>query len=161
MPALRRRLERPLDIALVGGNFAQPPSGIRERLPQAHTVAPGCFRLAKAGHCACHFICRISRGRLFLPSHWGMHYDPAVAGNSGQVTLEDDPIIADPAVGAERAIVGVAGPQRTRFDLIADKMDIAKAEVGVPAVAFRPDVHSLTASLVFPLNHEQHAEVLV
>ncbi len=156
--------ERPLDIATVGANLLRLLNGTKRRLPEARIVVElGRYLVGEAGIYVCGVIDRkISRGQVFLVTDGGLHHHLAASGNFGQVIRKNYPVVVgNHVVGGERETVSVVGPLCTPLDLLADNMEMAKAEVGDLVVVFQSGAYGLTASPTAFLSHEPPAEVLV
>jgi diaminopimelate decarboxylase len=86
----------------------------------------------------------------------------AASGNFGQVVRKNYPVaVGNRVVGAEREVVTVVGPLCTPLDILADRMELAKAEVGNLIVVFQSGAYGLTASPTAFLSHPPCLEVLV
>jgi diaminopimelate decarboxylase len=156
--------ERPLDIASVGANLARVLDGMTRRLPQARVVIElGRYLVGEAGIYVCRIIDRkISRGQVFLITDGGLHHHLAASGNFGQVIRKNYPVVVGNRVaGGERETVSVVGPLCTPLDLLADRMEMAKADAGDLIVVFQSGAYGLTASPVGFLSHPLPVEVLV
>ena len=156
--------EQPLDIAAVGANLAELLPQVRQRLPQAQVVVElGRYLVGEAGIYACRVVDRkISRGHVFLVTDGGLHHHLAASGNFGQVIRKNFPVaVGNKVVGAEREIASVVGPLCTPLDLLADNMEMAKADVGDLIVVLQSGAYGLTASPTGFLSHPPPAEVLV
>jgi len=156
--------ERPLDVAAVGANLARLLGGMKERLPQARVVIElGRYLVGEAGIYVCRVIDRkISRGQVFLVTDGGLHHHLAASGNFGQVIRKNYPVVVGNRVaGGERESVSVVGPLCTPLDLLADKMEMAKADAGDLIVVFQSGAYGLTASPTAFLSHPAPAEILV
>jgi diaminopimelate decarboxylase len=156
--------EQALDIAAVGANLAKLLPQVRQRLPQAQVVIElGRYLVGEAGIYVCRIIDRkISRGHVFLVTDGGLHHHLAASGNFGQVIRKNYPVIVGNRVaGNERETVSVVGPLCTPLDLLADNMEMAKADVGDLIVVFQSGAYGLTASPTAFLSHPAPAEVLV
>jgi diaminopimelate decarboxylase len=156
--------ERPLDIAAVGRNLAPLLGRTNQRLPQARVVIElGRYLVGEAGIYVCRVIDRkISRGHVFLITDGGLHHHLAASGNFGQVIRKNYPVVVgNRVVGSEREVVSVVGPLCTPLDLLADSMELAKAEVGDLIVICQSGAYGLTASPTAFLSHPAPVEVLV
>ena len=156
--------ERPLDLAAVGANLARLLDGMTQRLPQARVVIElGRYLVGEAGIYVCRVIDRkISRGQVFLITDGGLHHHLAASGNFGQVIRKNYPVVVgNRVVGSKREVVSVVGPLCTPLDLLADNMEMAKADVGDLIVVFQSGAYGLTASPTAFLSHPAPAEVLV
>lgn len=156
--------DRALDLAPVGRNLA----GLVERLatacPQAHlAVELGRYIVGEAGL----YVCRVrerklSRGKVFLVTDGGMHHHLAASGNFGQVIRRNFPVLVGNRVtGRERETVSVVGPLCTPLDLLADNMEMARAEEGDLIVVFQSGAYGLTASPIHFLSHPVAVERLL
>jgi len=153
-----------LDVALVGRNLAAILEGLEARLPQAQVVLElGRFLVGEAGVYVCRVIDRkISRGHCFLVTDGGLHHHLAASGNFGQVVRKNYPVVVGNRVrGAQREIVSVVGPLCTPLDLLADNMEMAKADVGDLIAVFQSGAYGLTASPTAFLGHPPPVEILV
>ena len=96
----------------------------------------------------------VSRGEVFLVTDGGLHHHLAVSGNFGQVIRKNYPVVVgNKVVGREHEIASVAGPLCTPLDLLADGMEMAKADVGDLIVVFESGAYRLTASPAAFLSH--------
>ena len=156
--------ETPLDIAAVGANLRQLLDGLGNRLPEAKVVIElGRYLVGEAGIYVCRVIDRkVSRGRVFLVTDGGLHHHLAASGNFGQVVRKNYPVmVGNRVLGTERERVSVVGPLCTPLDLLADDMDLAKADEGDLIVVFQSGAYGLTASPTAFLSHPGPAEILV
>jgi diaminopimelate decarboxylase len=105
---------------------------------------------------------KVSRGHTFLITNGGLHHHLAASGNFGQVVRKNYPVVVgNRVVGTEREVVSVVGPLCTPLDLLADRMELAKAGVGDLIVVFQSGAYGLTASPARFLSHPACVEVLV
>ena len=103
-----------------------------------------------------------SRGQIFLVTDGGLHHHLAASGNFGQVIRKNYPVMVGNKVNsAEREAVSVVGPLCTPLDLLADRMEMSKAEAGDLIVVLQSGAYGLTASPTAFLSHPPPAEVLV
>ena len=156
--------EQALDIAAVGANLAQLLPQVAQRLPQAQVVVElGRYFVGEAGIYVCRIIDRkISRGHVFLVTDGGLHHHLSASGNFGQVIRKNYPVVVGNKVtGRERESASVVGPLCTPLDLLADSMELAKADVGDLIVVFQSGAYGLTASPTAFLSHPAPVEVLV
>jgi diaminopimelate decarboxylase len=156
--------EQPLDIAAVGANLARLLRGVEDRLPQATVVVElGRYLVGEAGIYVCRVLDRkISRGQVFLVTDGGLHHHLAASGNFGQVIRKNYPVLVGNRVArGERETASVVGPLCTPLDLLAERMEMAKADVGDLIVVLQSGAYGLTASPTAFLSHPAPAEVLV
>jgi diaminopimelate decarboxylase len=156
--------EYPLDLAAVGAHLHRLVPRVRERLPHAELVIElGRYLVQEAGVYVCRVIDRkISRGQVFLVTDGGLHHHLSASGNFGQVIRKNYPVlVGNKVVGATREVASVVGPLCTPLDLLADKMELAQADVGDLIVVLQSGAYGLTASPTAFLSHPAPAEVLV
>jgi pyridoxal-dependent decarboxylase, exosortase system type 1 associated len=156
--------DEPLNVAEVGENLRHLMPEARRHLPDARVVIElGRYLIAEAGIYVCRVLERKeSRGQIFLVTDGGLHHHLAASGNFGQVIRKNYPVIVGNKVNsAEREIVSVVGPLCTPLDLLADRMEMSKAEAGDLIVILQSGAYGLTASPTAFLGHLPPAEVLV
>jgi diaminopimelate decarboxylase len=156
--------DQPLDVAAVGANLARLVEGLGDRLPQASVIVElGRYLVGEAGIYVCRVVDRkISRGQVFLVTDGGLHHHLAASGNFGQVVRKNYPVlVGNHVVGDERETVSVTGPLCTPLDLLAERMEMAKADVGDLIVVLQSGAYGLSASPTAFLSHPAPAEVLV
>jgi len=156
--------DQPLDTAAVGANLAQLLPEVTRHLPHARVVVElGRYLVGEAGAYVCRVIDRkISRGRVFLVTDGGLHHHLAASGNFGQVIRKNYPVLVGNRVtGKERERVSVVGPLCTPLDLLADDMELPRADIGDLIVVLQSGAYGLTASPMRFLSHPEALEVLV
>jgi diaminopimelate decarboxylase len=153
-----------LDLAKVGGNLRHLIPEAKRELPEARVVIElGRYMVAEAGIYVCRVLERKeSRGQTFLITDGGLHHHLAASGNFGQVIRKNYPVIVgNKAQHGLRETVSVVGPLCTPLDLLADRMEMSKAETGDLIVVFQSGAYGLTASPTAFLSHPAPVEVLV
>lgn len=156
--------EERLDLAAVGANLKALLPAVKQQLPQAQIVIElGRYLVAEAGIYVSRVIERKqSRGQTYLVTDGGLHHHLSNSGNFGQVIRKNYPVaIGNKMRGGERETVSVVGPLCTPLDLLADKMELAHADVGDLVVVFQSGAYGLSASPVAFLSHPMAQEVLV
>jgi diaminopimelate decarboxylase len=156
--------EQLLDIAPIAVNLAELLPQVARHLPQAKLMLElGRYLVGEAGVYVCRIIDRkISRGQVFLITDGGLHHHLAASGNFGQVIRKNYPVIIGNKVhGAERENASVVGPLCTPLDLLADRMELAKADEGDLVVVLQSGAYGLTASPLGFLSHPAPGEILV
>jgi len=156
--------EQALDTAAVGASLAKLLPEVSQHLPDAKVVVElGRYLVGEAGIYVCRIIDRkVSRGHVFLVTDGGLHHHLAASGNFGQVIRKNYPVlVGNKVVGSEREIASVVGPLCTPLDLLADSMELAKADVGDLIVVFQSGAYGLTASPIAFLSHPAPVEILV
>jgi diaminopimelate decarboxylase len=156
--------ERPLELTPIGANLDALVARAEREMPQAELVIElGRYLVGEAGIYVCRVIDRkISRGEVFLVTDGGLHHHLAASGNFGQVIRKNYPVAIGTKMNATaREIASVVGPLCTPLDLLADRMDLARADVGDLFVVFQSGAYGRSASPIGFLSHPAPAEVLV
>jgi len=156
--------EEALDLVAVGDNLRRLLPNVKRQLPGTQIVIElGRYLVGEAGIYVCRVIDRkISRGQVYLVTDGGLHHHLAASGNFGQVIRKNYPaVIGNKVTGTERETASVVGPLCTPLDLLADQMELAKAEVDDLVVVFQSGAYGLTASPTAFLSHPAALEVLV
>jgi diaminopimelate decarboxylase len=113
------------------------------------------------------YVCRVidrkvSRGQVFLVTDGGLHHHLAASGNFGQVLRKNYPVLIANRIGsASREIASVVGPLCTPLDLLADRMELAQAQVDDLVAVFQSGAYGLTASPLGFLSHPPPVEIVV
>jgi len=157
--------DRPLDLAPIGANLERLlAEAIRPRLPGASVVVElGRYLVGEAGVYVTRVVDRKrSRGKTFLVVDGGLHHQLAASGNLGQVIRRNYPVaIGNRFDEAPAEEVSVVGCLCTPLDLLADGVELPRAEIGDLVVVFQAGAYGLTASPTAFLGHPQPAEALV
>ena len=160
--------ETRLDLAAVGQHLHGLVDDAKRALPEAEMVVElGRYLVGEAGVYVTRVIDRkVSRGQVFLVTDGGLHHHLSASGNFGQVIRKNYPVTIGSRAGtrahdAEREIASVVGPLCTPLDLLADRMDLARADIGDLVVVFQSGAYGLTASPGHFLSHPPAIEVLV
>jgi diaminopimelate decarboxylase len=156
--------EQSLDVASIGRHLAPILADVHRDLPQAKVIIElGRYLVGEAGIYVCRVVDRkISRGQVFLVTDGGLHHHLACSGNFGQVLRKNYPVLVGNHVhGTQREIVTVVGPLCTPLDLLADRMEMARADVGDYIVVLQSGAYGLTASPLNFLSHPPPGEIIV
>ncbi|MET0266188.1 MAG: pyridoxal-dependent decarboxylase, exosortase A system-associated [Duganella sp.] len=156
--------EQPLDLAAVAENLHTISSRLASASPSTQLVLElGRYLVAEAGVYVCRVIERKqSHGQIFLITDGGMHHHLAASGNFGQVLRKNFPVaIGNRMQGMLRETATVVGPLCTPLDLLADRLELARAEPGDLVVVFQSGAYGLSASPTGFLGHPAPLEVLV
>jgi diaminopimelate decarboxylase len=156
--------EQRLDLEAVGANLGAMLPEVKKALPGTRIMIElGRFLVAEAGIYVSRVIERkVSRGQVYLVTDGGLHHHLSNSGNFGQVIRKNYPVvIGNRVTGGERETASVVGPLCTPLDLLADQMELAKADVGDLVVVYQSGAYGLTASPAAFLSHPAALEVLV
>lgn len=156
--------EHPLDLAPIAANLRDLVPQVARELPDAQLVLElGRYLVGESGAYVCRIIDRkISRGQVFLVCDGGLHHHLAASGNFGQVIRKNYPVLIGNRVqGTERETASVVGPLCTPLDLLADRMDLARADEGDLVVVLQSGAYGLSSSPRAFLSHPPAVELLV
>ena len=155
--------EKPLALAPIAENLDALSQRVQGSLGVPLVLELGRYLVAPAGVYVCRVIDRkLSQGQVFLVTDGGLHHHLAASGNFGQVIRKNYPVaIANRIDSAQRAVQTVVGPLCTPLDLLADRMDLAQADVGDLVAVFQSGAYGPTASPQAFLSHPAPGEVLV
>lgn len=156
--------DAPLDLQPIAANLERWLPRVKKHLPKARVVLElGRYLVGEAGIYVVEVVDRkISRGHTFLIANGGLHHHLAASGNFGQVIRKNYPVVVgNRVVGTEREVVTVVGPLCTPLDILAERMELAKAGVGDLIVVFQSGAYGLTASPTAFLSHPACGEVVV
>ena len=153
-----------MDLAKVGQGLQPLVDRIASEQPEAEvTIELGRYIVGEAGIYVSRIIDRKeSRGLTFLVTDGGLHHQLAASGNFGQVIRRDYPVaIGNKFDCAPEETASVVGCLCTPLDLLADRGEFPRAEVGDLVVVFQSGAYGLTASPTAFLSHPAPVEVLV
>jgi len=156
--------EQRLDLAPISANLHAIAERARAEMPAASLVIElGRYLVGEAGIYVTRIVDRkVSRGQVFLIGDGGLHHQLAASGNFGQVVRKNYPVaISKPDAGTARESASLVGPLCTPLDLLADRMELAVADVGDLAVVFQSGAYGPSASPSAFLGHPAAVEVLV
>jgi diaminopimelate decarboxylase len=137
---------------------------LKPALPQAQVIVElGRYIVGEAGVYVTRIIDRKqSRGEIFLVTDGGLHHQLAASGNFGQVIRRNYPVaIGNRMAEAPTETVSVVGCLCTPLDLLADKVELPRADIGDLVVVFQSGAYGLTASPINFLSHPLPPEILV
>ena len=156
--------EQPLNLDPIATNLHALVERAKRELPQAELVIElGRYLVGEAGIYVCRVVDRkISRGEVFLITDGGLHQHLAASGNFGQVIRKNYPVAIGTKMDAQpREFASVVGPLCTPLDLLADRMELARADVGDLVVVFQSGAYGRSASPIDFLSHPPPLELLV
>jgi diaminopimelate decarboxylase len=155
--------EQALDLAPIGAALATIVDRASRELPKAELVLElGRYLVGEAGIYVTRIVDRkISRGHCYLIADGGLHHHLSASGNFGQVIRKNYPVaIGNRMASREQETVSVVGPLCTPLDLLADRMELATAEIGDLVVIFQSGAYGFTASPQAFLGHPACVEVI-
>lgn len=153
-----------LDLAPIGAGLDLLLPRVKAALPEAQvSIELGRYLVGEAGIYVARVVDRkVSRGQVFLVTDGGLHHHLAASGNFGQVIRKNYPVaIGNRMASQDTELASVVGPLCTPLDLLADKMELARAEPGDLVVVFQSGAYGPSASPASFLGHPQAREVLV
>lgn len=154
----------PLDLARVGDHLATQMPRLEAELPEARVIVElGRYIVGECGIYVSWIVDRKeSRGQVFLITDGGLNHQLAASGNFGQVIRRNYPVaIGNRMDQRSTDVVNVVGCLCTPFDLLADKVELPRADIGDLVVVFQSGAYGLTASPTAFLSHPAPSEVLV
>lgn len=104
---------------------------------------------------------KISRGSTFLIINGGLHHHLAASGNFGQVIRKNYPVTVANKIGCDTEIASAVGPLCTPLDVLAQDMDLPKAEIGDYVAVFNSGAYGYTSSPLNFLSHPHPIEIFV
>jgi len=155
--------EKRLDVATVGASLTALTEQYQAELDGIELVIElGRFLVAEAGLYACKVLDKkVSRGTTYLVCNGGLHHHLSNSGNFGQVIRKNYPVaIANRMAQKDTELVTIVGPLCTPLDIVADRMELPKAEVGDWVVVYQSGAYGATASPQDFLGHPAVAEIL-
>lgn len=157
--------DAPLDIGPIGENLGRLiAQRVKPAFPEAQLIIElGRYIVGECGLYVSRIIDRkMSRGELFLVTDGGLHHQLAASGNFGQVIRRNYPVaIGNRMDEPATETASVVGCLCTPLDLLADKAELPRAELGDLVVVFQSGAYGLTASPINFLSHPLPVEVLV
>ena len=156
--------EQRLDLAPIGDNLAHLSQRANQEMPSAQLVIElGRYLVGEAGIYVTRVVDRkVSRGQVFLVVDGGLNHHLSASGNFGQVIRKNYPVVIGNRMDStEKESASVVGPLCTPLDMLADRMELARAEPGALVVIFQSGAYGASASPQAFLGHPAVTEVLV
>ncbi|HEU5434897.1 MAG TPA: pyridoxal-dependent decarboxylase, exosortase A system-associated [Telluria sp.] len=158
--------EQRLDIVPIALALQASMARLADALPHVKLALElGRYLVGEAGIYVAKVIDRkLSRGEVFLIVDGGMHHHLAASGNLGQIIRKNYPVAVGNRMAAaleDSGSASVTGPLCTPLDLLADRMQLAHAQIGDLIVVFQSGAYGPSASPVGFLGHPAALEVLV
>lgn len=156
--------DKPLELTKISANLKTLCKDLDARYPQCELVLElGRYLVGEAGVYVCTVTDKkISRGQVFLVTDGGLHHHLSASGNFGQIIRKNYPVAIANRIGQiDTEVASVVGPLCTPLDLLADKMELARAEVGDLVAVFQSGAYGYTASPHMFLSHPPPVEMLL
>ena len=156
--------DEPLNLAPIGENLSELAASLENQLPGCELVIElGRYLIGEAGVYVCTITDKkVSRGTTYLVTDGGLHHHLAASGNFGQIIRKNYPVAIANKIGSSATeIATVVGPLCTPLDILADKMELARADVGDLVAVFQSGAYGFTASPQLFLNHPPPTELLI
>ena len=154
----------PLDLTDISANLGHLRKELDARYPDCELVVElGRYLVGEAGVYVCTVTDKkISRGQVFLVTDGGLHHHLSASGNFGQIIRKNYPVAVANKIGSpDVETASVVGPLCTPLDLLADRMPLARAEVGDLIAVFQSGAYGYTASPHRFLSHPPPEELLL
>ena len=156
--------EAPLDLYSMGQAMSEMLADVPGPLCVSRfTLELGRWLVAEAGVYLTQVTDRkVSRGQPFLVTDGGLQHMLAASGNFGQLLRRNYPVAVATRYGApaEEAVT-VVGNLCTPLDLLADQVELPRADVGDLIAIFCAGAYGLTASPQAFLSQTKAKEVMV
>lgn len=104
---------------------------------------------------------KVSRGSTFLIINGGLHHHLAASGNFGQVIRKNYPVTVANKIGLETEKASAVGPLCTPLDVLAQDMNLPKAEIGDYVAVFNSGAYGYTSSPLNFLSHPHPIEIFI
>jgi len=156
--------EQHLDLAPIAANLKQLADRAARDFHETELVIElGRYLVGEAGIYVARIVDRkISRGQVYLVTDGGLHHHLSASGNFGQIIRKNYPAVIGNRMSSDTLETAtVVGPLCTPLDLLADRMELAKADVGDLVVIYQSGAYGFTASPQAFLSHPTCVEVLV
>lgn len=156
--------DRPLDVTRVGEQLARLIDENAHWLGNTRLIMElGRYLVGEAGYYVCRVIERKhSRGQTYLLCDGGLHHHLANSGNFGQVLRKNYPVVIGNRLNEQPVeMVSAHGPLCTPLDILADKVELPRAEPGDFLVILQSGAYGPSASPTAFLGHPAAIEMLV
>lgn len=153
-----------LDIIEVGEALEKRLQEAKAKIPETDIIIElGRYLVGEAGIYVSRIIDKkISRGQVFLVCDGGLHHHLAASGNFGQIIRKNYPTaIGNKMESRTKETVNIVGPLCTPLDILADKIELPKAEIGDLVVIYQSGAYGITASPTRFLTQPGAEEILV
>jgi len=155
--------EKPLPLEPIGENLHLLLDQYSDRFGDTTIITElGRFIVGESGVYISKVIDKkISRGSTFLIINGGLHHHLAASGNFGQVIRKNYPVTVANKIGLETEIASAVGPLCTPLDVLAQDMDLPKAEIDDYVAVFNSGAYGYTSSPINFLSHPLPIEIFI
>jgi len=156
-----------LDIQLIADNLQQLLKQYSIFYDKKIIIELGRYIVGEAGIYVTKIVDKKqSRGQTYLVTDGGLNHHLANSGNFGQILRKNYPVLLskgkkDIEPGSEKEVVTIVGPLCTSLDIVADKIELSKAEVDDFIVVLQSGAYGKTASPENFLSHGAAKELLL
>lgn len=156
--------DMPLDISLIVQNLHDLIAQYKTFTDEVEIILElGRYLVAEAGVYVCKVVDKKeSRGTNYLVCDGGLHHHLANSGNFGQVIRKNYPVAIGNKLNSKPSeVVTIVGPLCTPLDILAEKVNLPKAELGDYVVIFQSGAYGASASPQGFLSQPQLSEILL
>lgn len=157
--------DTPLDLDLVGQNFAPHYDRLHDRFPEAQIFLElGRYMVGEAGIYVCNVVDKkTSHGVDFIVTDGGMHQFLAASGNLGHKIRRNYPIslITSDPLSPKEASYQIVGALCTPIDLLGNRLNGPNIEVGDMLGVMCAGAYGKSASPLDFLSHDHPREFLL
>lgn len=156
--------DKPLELEPIAANLQQELAQLEPLIAATEIVMElGRYLVGEAGLYVCRVIDKkVSRGTSYLVTDGGLHHHLSNSGNFGQVIRKNYPVDACPAsLTGEKELVTIVGPLCTPLDIVAERMELPRCELGDLIVVRQSGAYGPSASPQGFLSHPPVVELLL
>lgn len=155
--------EKPLPLENIGENLHSLIDQYSDKFGNTDIITElGRYIVGQAGVYISKIIDKkVSRGSTFLIVNGGLHHHLAASGNFGQVIRKNFPVTIANKAGLETEKASVVGPLCTPLDVLAQDMELPKADIGDYVAVFNSGAYGYTSSPLNFLSHPHPIEIFV
>ena len=155
--------EKPLPLEPIGENLHRLLDQYSDRFGNTAIITElGRFIVGECGVYISKVIDKkISRGSTFLIINGGLHHHLAASGNFGQVIRKNYPVTVANKIGLDTEKASAVGPLCTPLDVLAQDMDLPKADIDDYVAVFNSGAYGYTSSPLNFLSHPHPIEIFV
>jgi diaminopimelate decarboxylase len=156
--------EAPLDLEPIGKNLERLIGKYANTFENTELIIElGRYLVGECGlYVASVVDKKVSRGHTYLITDGGLHHHLSNSGNFGQVIRKNYPVaIANRMSSAENELVSVVGPLCTPLDILGDKLELPRAQIGDLVAIYQSGAYGKSASPAAFLSHPDVVELFL